>query len=158
MEMASCSDVPVHYRIIFDSQCGQKICKFLRESILKERAEYLLTNSLIHFSLSLFSGLLVSVTLPCYHQGKFIGVTGTDINIEDLMPDVLEYFKQGRTTYAFMITTSGRTLIHPLLPAPADAYGDPIYMDIRNLEQPESEFKAIFDSMARYVPRCESVT
>ena len=99
----------------------------------------------------------MSVTLPCYHQGKFIGVAGTDINIEDLMPDILEYVKQGRTTYAFMITTSGRTLIHPLLPAPADAYGYPIYMDIRNLEGPESEFKAIFDSMARCVHRHESM-
>ena len=107
------------------------------------------------FSLTVFSGLLVSVTLPCYHQGKFIGVTGTDINIEDLMPDILEYIKQGRTTYAFMISTSGRTLIHPLLPAPADAYGYPIYMDIRNLEQPESDFKAIFDSMIRYLSRRE---
>ena len=97
----------------------------------------------------------MSVTLPCYHQGKFIGVTGTDINIEDLMPDILEYIKQGRTTYAFMISTSGRTLIHPLLPAPADAYGYPIYMDIRNLEQPESDFKAIFDSMIRYLSRRE---
>ena len=93
----------------------------------------------------------MSITLPCYHHGNFIGVTGTDINIEDLMPDITEYYKQGRTTYAFMVTKSGRTLIHPLLPAPADAYGDPIYMDIRILEQPESEFKSIFDSMSEYV-------
>ena len=87
--------------------------------------------------------------MSCYHHGKFIGMTGTDINIEDLMPDITEYFKQGRTTYAFMISRSGRTLIHPLLPAPADAYGDPIYMDIRNLERPESKFKDIFESMAK---------
>ena len=91
----------------------------------------------------------MSITMSCYHHGKFIGMTGTDINIEDLMPDITEYFKQGRTTYAFMISRSGRTLIHPLLPAPADAYGDPIYMDIRNLERPESKFKDIFESMAK---------
>ncbi|KAL9960900.1 hypothetical protein ACROYT_G034408 [Oculina patagonica] len=115
------------------------------------------------------TGLLVSVTVACYHQGKFIGVAGTDINMEDLMPDITEYYKQGRTTYAFMTTKSGRTLIHPLLPAPADAYGDPIYMDIRNLERPESEFKSIFDSMSkgmsgnkslsatRYLPRGGSI-
>ena len=99
----------------------------------------------------------MSVTLPCSYQGKFIGVTGTDINIEDLMPDILEYIKQGRTMYAFMINTSGRTLIHPLLPAPADAYGDPIYMDIRNLELPEFEFKGIFDSMSRYLGQRKSM-
>ena len=50
-----------------------------------------------------------------------------------------------------MITKSGRTLIHPLLPAPADAYGDPIYMDIRNLERPEADFKEVFESMTKYV-------
>ena len=91
----------------------------------------------------------MSITMSCYHQGKFIGLAGTDINIEDLMPDITEYFKQRKTTYAFMISRSGRTLIHPLLPAPADAYGDPIYMDIRNLERPESKFKDIFESMAK---------
>lgn len=93
------------------------------------------------------TGLLVSITIACYNHGKFIGVAGTDINIEDLMPDFTKYFKQGRTTYTFMITKSGRTLIHPLLPAPADAYGDPIYMDIRNLERPEADFKEVFESM-----------
>ena len=67
------------------------------------------------------------------------------------MPDFTKYFKQGRTTYTFMITKSGRTLIHPLLPAPADAYGDPIYMDIRNLERPEADFKEVFESMTKYV-------
>lgn len=96
-------------------------------------------------------GLLVSITIACYNHGKFIGVAGTDINIEDLMPDFTKYFKQGRTTYTFMITKSGRTLIHPLLPAPADAYGHPIYMDIRNLERPEADFKEVFESMTKYV-------
>jgi len=76
------------------------------------------------------TGLLMSITLPCFHEGKFIGVAGTDINMNDLLSDIT-FFNQGQSTYAFMISNSGRTLIHPLLPAPTDAYGDPVFLDIR---------------------------
>jgi len=90
----------------------------------------------------------MSITLPCYDtKGTFIGVAGTDINIEDLLSDIT-FFNQGQTTYAFMISGSGRTLIHPLLPAPTDAYGDPIFMDIRTLES-DSEFNEIFEWMTK---------
>ena len=34
------------------------------------------------------TGLLTSITLPCYHQGKFIGVVGTDISMADLLSEV----------------------------------------------------------------------
>ena len=91
----------------------------------------------------------MSITLSCFHQGTFIGVAGTDINIEDLLSDIT-FFNQGQSTYAFMISNSGRTLIHPLLPEPTDAYGDPIFMDIRTLE-PETEFNKVFDSITKYV-------
>ena len=88
----------------------------------------------------------MSITLPCYDRtGKFIGVVGTDMNIDELLSDIT-FFNQGQTTYAFMISGSGRTLIHPLLPAPSHAYADPIFMDIRTLE-PDSEFKEVFESM-----------
>lgn len=96
---------------------------------------------------TLFSGLLMSITLPCFHEGKFIGVAGTDINMDDLLSDIT-FFNQGQSTYAFMISISGRTLIHPLLPAPTDAYGDPVFLDIRTLE-PETEFEEVFDSIRR---------
>lgn len=91
----------------------------------------------------------MSITLPCFHEGKFIGVAGTDINMDDLLSDIT-FFNQGQSTYAFMISNSGRTLIHPLLPAPTDAYGDPVFLDIRTLE-PETEFEEVFDSIRRYV-------
>lgn len=94
------------------------------------------------------TGLLMSITLPCYdNKGNFIGVAGTDINIEDLLSDIT-FFNQGQTTYAFMISGTGRTLIHPLLPAPNDAYADPIFMDVRTLE-PDSEFNEVFYSMTK---------
>ena len=90
----------------------------------------------------------MSITLPCYDRtGKFIGVAGTDMNIDELLSDIT-FFNQGQTTYAFMISGSGRTLIHPLLPTPIHAYADPIFMDIRTLE-PDSEFKEVFESMTK---------
>ncbi|XP_068714502.1 VWFA and cache domain-containing protein 1-like [Montipora foliosa] len=92
------------------------------------------------------TGLLMSITLPCYDsKGKFIGVAGTDINIEDLLSDIT-FFNQDRKTYAFMISSSGRTLIHPLLPIPDDPDADPIFLDIKTLE-PDAEFEEVFNSM-----------
>ncbi len=91
----------------------------------------------------------MSITLPCFHDGKFIGVAGTDINIDDLLSDIT-FFNQGQSTYAFMISNSGRTLIHPLLPAPTDAYGDPVFLDIRTLEA-EVAFEEVFDAITKYV-------
>lgn len=89
----------------------------------------------------------MSITLPCFHNGEFIGVTGTDISIEDLLSDIT-FFNQGQSTYAFMITNSGRTLIHPLLPEPTHAYGEPVYLDIRALE-PEKDFIEVFESIQK---------
>ncbi|XP_068693104.1 VWFA and cache domain-containing protein 1-like [Montipora foliosa] len=91
------------------------------------------------------TGLLTSITLPCYHQGKFIGVVGTDISMADLLSEIT-YFQKSQSSYAFMADSSGRTMMHPLLPAPSNAYGDPIFMDITALE-PEPEFYSVFESI-----------
>lgn len=108
-----------------------------------------LVNSLFESLNSLFSptGLLTSITLPCYHRGKFIGVVGTDISMADLLSDIT-YFQKGQSSYAFMADSSGRTMMHPLLPAPSSAYGDPIFMDITALE-PEPEFSSVFESIKK---------
>ncbi|KAL9960915.1 hypothetical protein ACROYT_G034423 [Oculina patagonica] len=98
------------------------------------------------------TGLLTSITLPCYHQGKFIGVVGTDLSMEDLLSEIT-YFQRGKSSYAFMADSSGRTMMHPLLPAPSDAYGDPIFMDITALE-PGTEFYSVFESIKRPKEPC----
>ena len=67
--------------------------------------------------------------------------------MEDLLSDVT-YFQKGQSSYAFMTDSSGRTMMHPLLPAPSDAYGDPIFMDITALE-PETDFYSVFDSIKK---------
>ena len=92
----------------------------------------------------------MSITLPCYDKtGNFVGVVGTDINLEDLQSDTM-FFNQDQTTYAFMIDKTGRTLIHPLLPTPSGAYDAPFFIDIRTLES-DSKFLEVFASMTRYV-------
>ena len=93
------------------------------------------------------TGLLASITLPCYYQGRFIGVVGTDISMEDLLSEIT-YFQRGQSSYAFMADSSGRTMMHPLLPAPSAAYADPIFMDITALE-PEPKFNSVFLSIKR---------
>ena len=93
------------------------------------------------------TGLLTSITLPCYHQGKFIGVVGTDIIMADLLSEIT-YFQKGQSSYAFMADSSRRTMMHPLLPAPSNAYSDPIFMNITALE-PDPEFYSVFESIKR---------
>ena len=107
----------------------------------------LLTHVSKLFSPTFISGQVLTISLSCFHNGKFIGVVGTDITVEDLLSDIT-FFNQGQSTYAFMISNSGRTLIHPLLPAPTDAYGDPFFMDITTLE-PDAEFKEVFESIKK---------
>ena len=91
----------------------------------------------------------MSTTLPCYDsQRRFIGLAGTDINaFEDLVNDIT-FFNQDQKTYAFMISKSGRTLIHPRLPVRNEAYADPVFLDIRTLET-DAEFLEVFNSMIR---------
>ena len=91
-------------------------------------------------------GLLTSITLPCYDKGgNFIGVVGTDISMADLLSDVT-YFQKGQSSYAWMADSSGRTMMHPLLPAPSNAFVDPIFMDITALEA-EPGFDTVLQSI-----------
>jgi len=94
------------------------------------------------------SGLLTTVSLPCYHDGKFIGVVGTDLSMEDLLSEVT-YFRNGQASYAFMADNSGRTMMHPLLPSPSNTGDNPIFMDIRDLEPAPSFTSEVFQSMKR---------
>ena len=91
--------------------------------------------------LCLSLGLVTTVSLSCHHNGQFIGVVGVDITMSDLLADVT-YFSQGQSSYAFLVDrTDGRTMMHPLLPAPSSVTEPPIFVDIRTLE-PEEEFNS----------------
>ncbi|KAK3750190.1 hypothetical protein QZH41_015424, partial [Actinostola sp. cb2023] len=92
-------------------------------------------------------GLITTVSLPCYHSNKFIGVVGIDITMSDIVADVT-YFGPGKESYAFLIDTSGLTLMHPLLQAPSSVHEDTPPIDIKHLE-PVVAGSGIFDSMKR---------
>lgn len=77
---------------------------------------------------------------------------GTDISMEGIQSQIT-YFQKGQASYAFMVNSFGRAMIHPLLPAPSDAFEDPIFMDIAALE-PEPEFGDVIASIVRFVLHC----
>ena len=86
----------------------------------------------------------------CYHNNKFVGVAAVDITMSDLLADVT-YFSQGEASYAFLVDrTDGRTMMHPLLPAPSSVTEPPVYLDIRSLE-PQPHFAEVFSSIEKQV-------
>ncbi|KAL9960894.1 hypothetical protein ACROYT_G034402 [Oculina patagonica] len=91
--------------------------------------------------------LMTTAALPCYYNNTFIGVVATDISMEDIQSQIT-YFRKGRSSYAFMVDSFGRAMIHPLLPAPSEAFEDPIFMDIAALE-PASGFGDVLASILR---------
>ena len=88
------------------------------------------------------------MSMPCHHNGQFIGVAAVDISMSDLLTDVT-YFSHGQASYAFLVDRrDGRTMMHPLLPAPSSVTEPPIFIDIRSLE-PEKEFESVYSSIER---------
>lgn len=104
----------------------------------------------VSISTNCIAGLLTTISLPCYYDGKFFGVVGTDLSMEDLLSEIT-YFREGQASYAFIADSSGRTMMHPLLPAPSNADDKPIFMDIRDLEPDPTFNSVVFDSMKRCV-------
>lgn len=69
--------------------------------------------------------------------------------MEDIKSQIT-YFQKGRASYAFMVNSFGRAMIHPLLPTPSGAFEDPIFMDITAVE-PTPEFGDVIASILRFV-------
>ncbi|XP_070554616.1 VWFA and cache domain-containing protein 1-like [Ptychodera flava] len=89
------------------------------------------------------SGLLTTVALPVLEGGRLKGVVGVDIYLRDLFADIT-YFNEGQSIYSFIyeVETSsmGRTLTHPLMPAPSTVEDDPVIVNITSLER-EADFE-----------------
>ncbi|XP_077996467.1 VWFA and cache domain-containing protein 1-like [Glandiceps talaboti] len=92
-------------------------------------------------------GLMTTAALPVKYQGELKGVVGTDFTLDDLFADIT-YFREGEKSYAFLFEANtkaeGRTLMHPLLPAPAYIEEDPVYVHITSLEREEKFRDIIF--------------
>ena len=87
---------------------------------------------------------MVSLTQPCYHLDHLIGAVGMDIHLADLAEDVTYFNLPGGRSYAFIIDTSGLTLMHPALIRPNMFQDEPIATDIGLLES-----RPDFDSVRR---------
>ena len=59
--------------------------------------------------------MVISTCLPVNSGGRFVGVMCIDLLLADLVGD-MDSFIYGENSYAFLIDTNGRTLVHPLLP------------------------------------------
>lgn len=90
----------------------------------------------------------MTVTAPCWHRQKIVGVAGTDVVFSDLISEVF-YFSKGQYSYAFLIDRgTGDTLIHPFMPTLHKVEDDPVILHITALEQVQ-EFKDVLQSMMR---------
>ncbi|ELT90479.1 hypothetical protein CAPTEDRAFT_196424 [Capitella teleta] len=92
-------------------------------------------------------GLITSVCLPFYYKSNLKGVTCVDISMSDLLSDVA-FFGRTDSSYAFIMDSVGRLLMHPLLPSPQSITDDPIFLQATSLETfPEA--KDVVASMLR---------
>jgi len=75
----------------------------------------------------------VSITQPCLHLNEVVGVVGLDLQLSDLVDEVT-YFNGYGSSYAFIVTKNGLTLMHPALPRPSFAFDQPLVVDVDNFE------------------------
>ena len=90
---------------------------------------------------------MTSACLPVVYNAVTKGVTCIDVSISDLLSDVT-YFQQGGLSYAFVVDSNGRTLMHPLLPAPSSLEHDPVFVHLTSLER-DQEVADVLASMTR---------
>ena len=94
-------------------------------------------------------GMVTSACLPIVADGEFQGVTCMDIPIDTMFSPIID-FHLGRLSYAFLVDSSGRVLLHPLLPKPRNYKLEPIFLDMENVEISEATVR-IRASMIRFV-------
>ncbi|XP_077862056.1 VWFA and cache domain-containing protein 1-like [Saccoglossus kowalevskii] len=98
------------------------------------------------------TGLMTTVALPVKYDGQLKGVVGVDITLDDLLSDVT-FFKEGDLSYAFIYESGtkaeGRTLMHPLAPAPIRIQDDPVFVHIWSLERDNIFRSNIYGNVTR---------
>ena len=79
------------------------------------------------------AGLIMSECLPVFAHGQFQGVTCADVKVEAFFSEIIDYHLE-QLSYAFLVDSRGRMLIHPLMP-PSQQYPDvPIFLDVESVE------------------------
>ena len=87
--------------------------------------------------------------LPVVVGGDFQGVTCIDIPIDTLFRPIIDFYL-GRFSYAFLIDSRGRVLVHPLLPKPETYKHEPIFLDMESVEISEATM-SIKAGMIRFI-------
>ncbi|XP_065584406.1 VWFA and cache domain-containing protein 1-like [Artemia franciscana] len=77
-------------------------------------------------------GIVISLSMPCYHVDHLIGVTGVDIALEDFLESVI--YSQGDDSYVFVINSAGFVIYHPLLGRPGSILEQPMHVDLKFFE------------------------
>ena len=77
--------------------------------------------------------MVTSACLPIVADSEFQGVTCMDIPIDTMFSPIID-FHLGRLSYAFLIDSRGRVLLHPLLPKPENYKHEPIFLDMESVE------------------------
>jgi len=93
------------------------------------------------------SGMITSGCLPVFAVGSFQGVVCIDIPMDTLFSPIID-FRLAQLSYAFLIDSRGRVLLHPLLPKPETYKHEPIFLDMESVEI-SSETPAIKRKMIR---------
>ena len=65
-------------------------------------------NIIANFTINYITGLVISVTWPCFYDGKLLGLVGLDIHAADMMEGVTYYNSPDKNTYAFLIDHRGK--------------------------------------------------
>ena len=76
---------------------------------------------------------MTSACLPIVVFGSFQGVTCIDIQIATLFSPIID-FHLSRLSYAFLVDSRGRVLLHPLLPKPETYKQEPIFLGLESVE------------------------
>ncbi len=76
----------------------------------------------------------MSVTWPCFNEGNLFGIVGMDIHAGDIVEGITYFTQPRKNTYAFMIDTTGKTVMHPYLERPIRSDQQPMYTDISHFE------------------------
>jgi len=79
------------------------------------------------------AGLIISECLPVFVSSNFQGVTCADLKVHRIFSEIIDY-RLEQLSYAFLVDSRGRMLIHPLLPQSKQYPEEPIFLDMESVE------------------------
>jgi len=101
------------------------------------------------------SGLIMSITWPCFYDHELFGLVGFDVPMGEVV-EAITYYTKDKSGYAFMIDKNGYTVMHPSLGRPIVADKQPMYTDISHFES-EPGFDRIRSLMLLHTEGVESI-